>query len=556
MKVNMQDDLKQTISLSDFQKNSQQNDSGTEAVFTSSEDPAGTGLDSQKSASGSGRAILLSSYGTGANKGKNLGVPGYSHDIVMQLYVPLLRQWGTVITVDDPHAHLETAIDEARSNGLLPIHLSVIPCQDAYLSERAPNVLMPAWEFPDIPDHPFGGKEQNDWTLVSNAASALLVSGPFTLDAFRRADVTTPIHFVQVPTPEDYFRIPLWEGSETTSINCKGYSFPFGETTEDEAEITTEVGCQKDVVSTVTMGGYARKKLRRVGKKTEKFVRQSSRRMIGRKYYRSISKRIRRARGGGDFLPEARFDELDLSGVVYSSIFNPNDGRKNWTDLLTSFLYALGDKPDATLVIKLVTRDPKSVERVLRYYRRREIEHLCRVVFISDYLTESQLHQLTQASTYYLQTTRAEGNCLPLMNYLSAGRPGISPCHSAIGDYFDEQVGFVAQSHQEPAAWPHDPRLRMRSTWARLVWPSMVEKIRASYDVAKNQPTQYQQLSQNARERMRTWAGTRSVGEKLHKALDAVHTAHYKNQSTTLNLMESTEEQSSSAEPQRLSGAA
>ena len=47
-------------------------------------------------------AILLSSYGTGANVGKNLGVPGYSHDIVMQLYVPILEKWGKVIPVQNP----------------------------------------------------------------------------------------------------------------------------------------------------------------------------------------------------------------------------------------------------------------------------------------------------------------------------------------------------------------------------------------------------------------------------------------------------------------------
>lgn len=503
---------------------SQKVTANTNRQATSSSDPIGSNGISESSRRDTQQrpAILLSSYGTGANKGKNLGVPGYSHDIVMQLYVPLLSKWGEVITVENPHEHLETAITDARSNGLDPIHLSVIPCQDAYLSPNAANVLMPAWEFPDIPDHPFAGKPENDWTIVSNSASALMVSGPFTENAFRRSGVTTPIHFVQVPTPEDYFQIPVRDCGEVKTIQCKGFSFTNSAETFEELSEASESAAQ-DIDSHV--GPLT---VRRVGKKAEKFVRQSSRRIIGRKHYRSISKRIRRLRGVDDLMPEARFDELELSGVVYTSIFNPNDGRKNWQDLLTSFLYALGDKEDATLVIKLVTRDPKTVERVLRYYRGRGIKHHCRVVFISDYLSEEQLCQLTAASSFYIQTTRAEGNCLPLMNYLSAGRPGISPCHSAIGDYFDDEVGLVAESHQEPAAWPHDPRLRMRSTWARLVWPSMVEKIRESYEIATEDPSRYQQLSNNARTRMQSWAGSEAVGQRLIEALDAIRAEHQK----------------------------
>jgi len=40
------------------------------------------------------RAILLTSYQTGATRGKNLGMPGYSYDLVAQLFVPVLARWG------------------------------------------------------------------------------------------------------------------------------------------------------------------------------------------------------------------------------------------------------------------------------------------------------------------------------------------------------------------------------------------------------------------------------------------------------------------------------
>lgn len=454
-------------------------------------------------------AILLSSYGTGANEGKNLGVPGYSHDIVMQLYVPLLEEWGKVIHVVGPEENLEAAINEARQAGLAPIHLSVIPCQDAYLSPNVPNVLMPAWEFPDIPDDSLNQDECNDWAKVANNCAALLVSGPFTEKAFRSSGTTTPIHFVQVPTPNPYFQLPQWKPERQHTIDCSGFSFP---REKDEPTILPfPVRPRKPA-----------KGLKRIGKRLETVVRKTARKAFSKSFYSRFSMIAKRINGRAETLPEKDFDKLELSGVVYTSIFNPNDGRKNWTDLLTSFLMAIGDKEDATLVIKLVTRNSFAVAKFLNYYLKRDIPHQCRLVVIPDYLTEQQLVELADASTYYIQTTRAEGNCLPLMNYLAAGRPGISPCHSAISDYFDEEIGFVAQSHQEPAAWPHDPQLRIRSTWARLVWPSMVSQIRESYRVAKSEPQTYNAMSRAAQTRLSSWASSTSVQERLIAALEQV----------------------------------
>ena len=177
---------------------------------------------------------------------------------------------------------------------------------------------------------------------------------------------------------------------------------------------------------------------------------------------------------------------------------------------------------NADAVITHRSSNPVAVARFLKYYAGRDMNHKCKMIVISEYLTEEQLCELAEASTYYIQTTRAEGNCLPLMNYLAAGRPGVSPCHSAISDYFDSQIGFVADSHPEPAAWPHDPQLRIRTTWARLVWPSMVERIRESYWIAKHEPQIYQQISRGARTRLNSWASSANVRKRLLSALDEI----------------------------------
>jgi hypothetical protein len=212
----------------------------------------------------------------------------------------------------------------------------------------------------------------------------------------------------------------------------------------------------------------------------------------------------------------------ELSGIVYTSIFNPNDGRKNWKDLVSAFVLELGDCEDATLVIKLVSSDTLAINHFIHHYEARDFQHRCKLVFISDFLTFDQMIQLANASTYYFQTTRAEGNCLPLMNFIAAGRPGVSPNHSAIQDYFDDEIGFVIESHPEPCAWPQEPQLCHRTFWNRIVWPSAAQKLRESYDIAKTDQATYRRMAETGKERMRRWASEAAVGRRLEKALAGI----------------------------------
>ena len=238
---------------------------------------------------------------------------------------------------------------------------------------------------------------------------------------------------------------------------------------------------------------------------------------------KGVTRRFGRGSWEG-YVESCRRSHLDLSGVVYTSIFNPGDGRKNWEDLLTGFLWGLRDRADATLVVKLVTKDRVWVDRILTYYRGLGLAHRCKVAFITDYLKNEQMLDLVRASTYYLTASRAEGNCLPVMNYLAAGRPCISPCHTAIGDYFTNEMGFIVDTHPEPAIWPHDNRLRFKTTWGRIVWPSLVEQMRQSYHIARHERPAYEALSEGGRRRMSQWASVEGIWPRLREALDLLDT--------------------------------
>jgi glycosyltransferase involved in cell wall biosynthesis len=467
-----------------------------------------------------GRAVILTSYLTRLPGVKRLGLPGYSYDIVARLLVPLLQRWGEVVPVPLDPEHIEAAIGAARRRGLQPIQLSVLPFQDVYLTRSAPNVVFPFWEFPDVPAEAFDGNPQNNWVATANRCDLVLVCGPFTANALQRAGIRTPIHMVPVPAARAHFQLPPWSAETTTRIACSAYVFPNAAVPPEQrwdAPDTRESPENRAVRPSLTRTLLGR-------------LRQTYRQMFKPLVPPIVHQRLRdRVRPVSldpwqSYLRGSRREELELSGIVYTSIFSPQDGRKNRDDLLSGFLAALRDCSDATLVVKLAAADMLWIDTTLNYYRTAGLAHRCKVVFITDYLSDEQMLALARASTYYLTTTRAEGCCLPLLDFLAAGRPGVAPCHTAISDYFSPEMGFIMASAPERAIWPQDKRVRFKTMWNRLVWPSVVEQIRNSYQAVRNDRSVYAAMAAAARARVSQWAEPEAVWPRLRAALDSVDT--------------------------------
>ncbi|HWG41754.1 MAG TPA: hypothetical protein VN688_03140 [Gemmataceae bacterium] len=465
------------------------------------------------------RAVIVTSYMTGATRGKNLGTPGYSYDIVAQLFVPLLSRWGEVIQVSREAEPLEAAIREARRRGLDPVHVSFLPFQDCYLTPSAPNVVVPAWEFPDVPDHVFDGNPNNNWVATANQCDLVIVGGQFTVDTFQRAGIRAPVRIVPVPTPDEYFRIPIWRAGQHVQLPYAAYVFPHPDVHESALWDAPEVVTVKAHRPTGSLRGRLRHQARMT-------YRHYLKPLVPPAMHGLLKKASRRANRDSwtNYVESCRRPHLDLSGVVYTSIFNPGDGRKNWEDLLSGFLGALRDRDDATLVVKLVTKERDWIDRILMYYRGMGLAHRCKIVFLTEYLKHEHMLDLVRASAYYLTTTRAEGNCLPVMNHLAAGRPCVSPCHTAISDYFTNEMGFILETHPEPTIFPHDNRVRFKTTWGRLVWPSLLEQLRHSYHVASQDRPAYEALSARGQGKMSQWANAESIWPRLRAALDLLDT--------------------------------
>jgi glycosyltransferase involved in cell wall biosynthesis len=176
-------------------------------------------------------------------------------------------------------------------------------------------------------------------------------------------------------------------------------------------------------------------------------------------------------------------------------VFNPSDGRKNWSDILSAFAFALGDKDDATLVLKPAHHSAEPFLGKFLEQMRAIGPMKARVLAIQAFLEDDAYRRLIGATSYYVNASRCEGLCIPLMEFMSAGVPAIAPAHTAMQDYVSEDSTFVVRSSVEPTSWPHDPSERISALWHRIDWESLVDRFRESYRVAHAAPDRYGRMS-------------------------------------------------------------
>ncbi|HET8705038.1 MAG TPA: glycosyltransferase, partial [Pseudomonadales bacterium] len=216
---------------------------------------------------------------------------------------------------------------------------------------------------------------------------------------------------------------------------------------------------------------------------------------------------------------------VSFSGVVFTSVFNPYDGRKNWMDMVTAFCSVFRDVPDATLVLKLGHhRYHSAIESILMCMGKMPA-FKCRVILIQGFLCPESFQSLIRATDFVVNTSYGEGQCLPLMEYLSCGKPAVAPKHSGMADYIDEDVAFVVDSWLDATAWPHDPRLAYRAQRHQLNWESLTQAYWRAYQCRKNLPERYLEMSRTAVERMRQHCSHEAAEHKLREFLKIYETS-------------------------------
>jgi glycosyltransferase involved in cell wall biosynthesis len=461
--------------------------------------------------------FLVSTTRCAANLPGLLGAADYSYGFVFQALAPVLDQIGSWSLIDRPESRLVYQAAKAIEEGFRPVHLALAPVHAAYLTPGVPTILFPFWEFPRLPDRDFGLDTRQNWVRVANCADLIVTACRLTAESFREAGVQPPVSVVPVPIDPEDFDVADWRPERKLRIQCRHVVWADRGTAHDGA-----VASMPDM----PVRGLARLE-RGLKTRYHRYVLPwlNDRAVERIRHYKNRA--MRRMAGPPPRIPEG---VLQLSGLVYTSVFNIGDLRKNPRDLLSAFLLAFRDRSDVTLVLKLATNpmmEWHELRLIQSIYEELGIAHKCRVVVILDYLSEDQMRTLIKGSTYYVNTSRAEGACLPLQRAMAAGRPGLAPAHTAMADYMNDDVGFVLGSHPEPTHWPHDPQRRCETTWERLVWTDLRNAYIQSAKLIESDPSGYARKATAARARMKRMASQDAATRAMKQALKHLDTVEH-----------------------------
>lgn len=455
----------------------------------------------------------------------SLGKPEYSYFFLMKDFLPVLERLGQVQVVHSL-AEIEQLATQYRATGEAVVFLSFSPPHQVPLGLSCPTLCVFAWEFDSLPSVAWDGNPQNDWRyafahlqgVISTSREAAALVG----------DAMSPDYpVVALPAPVwDRYRGDPAIARNSPQLGDRQFAF---------------AGL---VIDSPTLGLSADGLVRKPASAEPVPVTQAPapKPVCDNRF--SLAWRETKALAGGwwqevglpalvvntpqpqdpPLAPASAPPAVPISvvGVVYTTVLNPADSRKNWVELITAFCWAFKDRDDATLIVKMTHHDLEYYRIVLMTLLSRLAPFSCRVVVLHGFLEDQQYRQLIEASSYYVNASSGEGLCLPLMEFLSAGKPAIAPTHTAMADYVDERLAFLVKCALEPFCWPHDPTGIFMTHRHRLNWQSLVDAYRHSYRVAKDEPERYCEMARQADARMQAFASIERVAGPLGAFLERI----------------------------------
>ena len=460
--------------------------------------------------------ILVSSKISQNNIIESLGKPEYSYYFLLREFLPALEQIGTLIQINSLD-EVDTLYDKYTAAGENVIFLSVSPPQQTPVHLRCPTVCLFAWEFNKIPDTPWENEPRNEWKYVLERIAGAIACSEESAQAVREV-MGEDYPIIGLPAPvfsrfKDLKPETGWLPQNERTFEFTGFVYdspliglsadglvqhmersqPYTiRTSYDEEHADANTQFQGRLRTTWHL-------FKEWCSELKKFA--DAKPVIPTHEPVAATNTTTPAAPVATSPPTEIYSEhyhLEIKGTVYTTVLNPADHRKNWCFIISSFCWAFRDNPNATLIIK-------TTHHSLNFYRIELLTVLsrlapleCRVIVLHGFLDDEQYSNLIRITDYYVNGSACEGLCLPIMEYLSAGKPVIAPCHTAMLDYISAQSSFIVNSYPEPSPWPHDPTGTFASRRFRIDWQSMHQHFKASYDIAQTQPNVYKTMSQDA----------------------------------------------------------
>lgn len=461
----------------------------------------------------------------------------HSYYSVLRELLPVLKSMGSVEIVTDPAQEVDKQYAMSRAVGERCVFLSFTPPHKTPMGLKCPTIPLLAWAFDTIPNEHWLSDRKQDWRYGLERCGCAITHSEMAVAAIReQMGDNYPVVSIPAPVWDKYvtLRERLSSQRRRESLMLSMASCVMFDS--HDASMSRHWPSWHDISTSVAQArGEAC--LNSGPKPQAPTVRQQSLPRITFRYlvewYRLVGRGLlRQSLQGTSEQPtvllepipsklqaeawQPRSQQLELSGVVFTSVFNPGRSRKNWADMLTAFCIAFRDCHDATLVFKLSGTEYQREMNEMLLCLARLPKFSCRVVLLHGFLDDETFETLIEASHFVVNASFDEGQCLPLMEFLSCGRPAVAPRNSAMLDYIDSQVGFVVEGWSDTAIWPHDPREAYRSLRQQINWESLVEAYSNAYLCLRQTPERYADLSRNAIERMNKYC-SRQTAERILK---------------------------------------
>jgi glycosyltransferase involved in cell wall biosynthesis len=454
--------------------------------------------------------------------GEHLGAADYSYFFLLRAFAPVLNQLGDVVELNDSN-QVDAIYTECVHKGERCVLLSFAPPHKTPLGLACPTVPVFAWEYPEIPEcieeKCWLEDPRHDWRLALSVTGRAICLSSHTAEAVRRSmGRTYPI--ASIPSPIAPSLMPLqhhhaWAAQEGVVLRLNAAvvdSYRMGldvnAMVHPEAEDATPFTSSDADLLPDTHGEPTDRPLNH-------FIRhddQPDDHPQGERYSPPLS--------CGWEVPRVIPVWMRLRGVVYTTVLTPSSGRKNWEDLITAFCWTFRNTEDATLVLKLTGKNLAHNHLQLLMMLTKLSPFKCRVIAIYGYLSDSDYAALISASTFYVNTSLCEGQCLPLVEFLNEGVPAIAPNNTAMADYIADDLAFVVKSYPGiPTMWPHGDNEINRTSYSQLDWESLVKAYRRSYTMAHHDPARYEHMAKCARRAIQDYCGNETVKAALHRFL-------------------------------------
>ncbi len=387
-----------------------------------------------------------------------LGFAHYSYGSVCQKFLKLFKDGGLRSQeVMMPEIYANASLLLPPDGCKRPLHVAFKPYEEIRLLKGAANVAHVAWEFDKLPsfselpfDHPRRHNAMNDYVHVLGLTSEIWVGCRYTKTIFEAHGLK---HVQVVPAPIATYAP---ESASELAFMSGAYKIGYLEFTRKRvAECIDTTGTPQLDNSTM-------------------------------------------------FRAE---DCRTAGGRVFFSVFNPGDPRKNAAALFLGFQeYLRRTKRNDLLIVKLVhDGSPESLRHALSKQLPKFFDYAgvpfsfidcSNILLVPERLSAEEIEALYHSADFYICTSAAEGQGLPVQEAMAAGLVPISSAETAMADYIKEDHAIVMKASPAPIPLQVSQAYGLWGVSWRLV--DHHEVVRALQRAAEMSPDEYERRSRAA----------------------------------------------------------